>query len=175
MNDHSTIPHTTPAWAWVLQHAKIIDAMAKRFALGTSIPRDELRAELICDLGEQYHRFDSSRGSVFTFVYLRAKRVRRGLVRQSVRNTGAPLDLAREDGPVMVSPVRVGGRGNHERTEAIAAVVEFLEVATPEQREAAKSVLLGLDARDVRKRYGWTMKQRDAILRPETPLEASCQ
>lgn len=162
-------PRTAPAWAWVLQHSRLIERAAKRFAIGTSIPREELRSELIADLAAVFGKYDPARSAPSTWIWMRASKVRRGLVRAAIRGSAAPLPGAEagdhEEYRRSELPAPVGSRGHVARAEAQAEIVILLDRASPAQRAAALSVLRGWDPAEVRARLGISIRERDAVVR----------
>lgn len=150
-------PTLAPAWAWVLSHATLIDRVAWTFVRGTSLTHEDYRAELIADLASMHAKYDPARAGATTWIWLRAARVRRTMVRAAVRGSGAPLDDR--------DALPVGSAGHDERTSARAEVVSILDRATPIQRMAALSVLRGWSRDEVRSRLALSIPQRDALVR----------
>jgi DNA-directed RNA polymerase specialized sigma24 family protein len=157
MTNHDLEPHA-PAWAWILSHSTLIERFAWKFVRGTSLTHDDFRAELIADLAAIFPRFDPHRASPSTWIWMRAAKVRRTMVRAAVRGSAAPLLDELDEVPV-------GGHGSNSRGEARAEVVCLLDRATPHQRMAALSVMRGWDRDEVRRRLGCSLRERDAIVR----------
>jgi DNA-directed RNA polymerase specialized sigma24 family protein len=139
--------------------------VARRFVCGTSLDREDYRCELIADLAAIHPKYDPQRSAPITWIWMRAQKVRRGMVRGAVRNTAAPLGLpegVEYEDPALTSPV--GSRGHPARAEAIAEVVAILDRMTPHQRKVALSVLRNWTQKEVKSRLGLTLCQREAVL-----------
>lgn len=135
-----------PQFAFVLQHAKTIEQAARFFAKGTYLSTTDLASELKVDIIARWEKYDPERGTPKNWIYMRARAVRRGLVRQSVRNTGAPLsDL---------DALPEWSTGSAQRAEARAEVAVQLARATDEQRIAALSLVKDWSAERVRRKLG---------------------
>lgn len=153
-----TTTTTAPVWAFILANSRTIDSYAWTFVTNTALDREDFRGELIADLAATHHKYDSTRCGASTWIFMRARAVKRGMLRASYRNTGAgEVDPDRDT-------LGVGLRGNHDRIAAKAEVIGILDRATPAQRRAALSVLHGLDRGEVVARLGITAAQRDALV-----------
>jgi hypothetical protein len=158
-----------PAWAFVLEHARKIDRVTRAMCAGTSISRDDLHGSLCADLVERFAGFDPSRGEPGAWIWMRCQAVRRGLIRQSVRNTGAPLDLGTGEAPESRDPLPVGARGHAGRVEAMAALAPLIRRASPEQVRACQSILLGWGATEIRAAFGSTRHRNELLARLAEP------
>jgi hypothetical protein len=146
-----------PRFAFVLQYARVIDGATRSVCSGTLLSFEDFRGELVLDLVETFEKWSPERGAASTWIYMRARHVRRGLVRQSVRNTGAPLlDTEVLPESAFASPTRI---------EARAEVGLILDRAEPEDRVAALSLVRDWSAKRVRDRLGCSTVQRTAKLR----------
>jgi RNA polymerase sigma factor (sigma-70 family) len=146
-----------PRFAFVLQHARVIDAATRRYCSGTLLSFEDYRSELVLDLVETFERWNPERGAASTWIYMRARHVCRGLVRQSVRNTGAPL-LDTEILPDSAF-------ASENRIEARTEVALILDRAESDDRVAALSYLREWSASRVRERLGCSTVQRTQRLR----------
>ena len=146
-----------PRFAFILEHARIIDGATRSVCTGTLLAFEDFRSELVVDLVETFDKWSPDRGAASTWIYMRARHIRRGMVRQSVRNTFAPLldsDALPETAAESAS-----------RVEARVDVSRLLEGAEPEERLAALSCLRDWTPRDVRARLGCSTHVRDRRLR----------
>lgn len=135
-----------PRFAFVLQYARVIDAATRSVCSGTLLSFEDFRSELVVDLVETFEKWNPERGAASTWIYMRARHVRRGLVRQSIRNTGVPLlDTERLPDSAYASPSRI---------EARAEVGMVLRRASPEDKIAAKSLVRDWSPKRVRARLG---------------------
>jgi len=135
-----------PRFAFVLQHARVIDAATRSVCSGTLLSFEDFRSELVVDLVETFEKWSPDRGAASTWIYMRARHVRRGLVRQSIRNTGVPL--------LDTEVLPESAFASATRIEARAEVGMILERAEPEDRIAALSLVREWPARRVRDRLG---------------------
>lgn len=154
----TTATPNSAAWAWVLENSNLIERFAWNFVRGTSLTFEDYRGELIADLAAVFPQYNPARASPSTWIWMRAAKVRRGMVRAAVRGSAAPLVPDLDEVPV-------GGHGNGKRGEARAEIGAILARATPHQQAAALSVLRGWDRAEIRARLGMSVNQRDEILR----------
>jgi hypothetical protein len=145
-----------PRFAFVLEHARIIDGATRSVCAGTLLAFEDFRSELVVDLVETFEKWSPDRGAPSTWIYMRARHIRRGMVRQSVRNTFAPLlDTDALPETAAESAARVEARVDASR---------LLAGADRDERLAAISVLRDWTPSDVRDRLGCCTNARDRRL-----------
>lgn len=116
------------AWVWALAHHKSIDSGCWRFVRGTPLDFDELRTEVLIDIVERWATgYDPTRGSPSTWIWMRVRAVRRGMVRHGVRNerNRAPDQRdadGRAVGAVDLLALPDASEGSSSRTEARACL-----------------------------------------------------
>lgn len=138
--------HLAPQFAFVLEHSKTIGQAARFFAKGTPLSPADVASELKVDLIDKWGKYTPDRGTPQNWIYMRARHVRRTLVRRSVRNTFAPLsDL---------DALPEGCRGSQRRVEARAEVAILLKRATKDQQIAAISLIKDWSPERVRRKLG---------------------
>lgn len=147
---------TAPPFAFILANAKTIERAARHYARGTPLPPEDVAAELKIDLIEKWGKYKPERGSASNWIYMRARHVRRSMVRQSVRNSFAPLsDL---------DALPEGHRGSVSRLEARAEVAVLMSRADDSQQIAAVSIVRDWSPDRVRRKLGCSTVQRTAKL-----------
>ena len=144
------------SWAFVLQHRSLIAKLTYRFK--GSLDFDDLHGQIVVDLGQHGHRYDSEKGSASTFITWRIRAARTEQLRQHRKfsmNGGVcdhDVDLVFS---TSVTP------GSIERRILIS---QILNGATPRQREAAESLMLGLSGIEIRDQMGCGITARNARL-----------
>lgn len=113
-----------PEFAFLLANAGAIRGLARKAARGTSLDVDDLHSRLRVDLVETFGKFradpdDPDRG-VGNWIFMRARNVRRSMVREAKRNEADGIDRVRASGQrVYPEPaVAAVGFGHHGRVEA---------------------------------------------------------
>ncbi len=166
MNDLKTpwglVPAGTilsPEWAWILQHASLIEKHAWKVVDGTPIDVDDARGALIIDLATHFHQFDPDRGTAVTFIWMRHKKVRRTMVREGVRSKTLVAPLSDND----ETPAYM--RGSAFRMTARAEVAVAIKRCDRTTQVALLSIARDWDARTVRHNLDCTLKARDARVR----------
>lgn len=156
-----------PAWAWILQHSARIEKIAWAFVRRTSLDYEDFRGELIADLAAMFPAYDASRGGPGAWVWLRAQRVRRTMIRAKMReerknkqSIGFLDDIVAHGHEPSIA---AGQRGSRERFEASVEVVELLRRAHPVQVRAALSVLREAETEEIARKFG-SRRRRDALV-----------
>lgn len=134
MNKSNTTPKDyVTAWAFVLQHRDLVERITRKLGIATPLALDDYRSEVIADLVDTFDRYTPERGSPSTWIWMRAAKVRRGLVRQGIRNSS---DVDWTD--ALPDVIDVGGlRRNPYGPERMVAAAEvaILAARRPSARE----------------------------------------
>jgi hypothetical protein len=159
------------AWAFILEHAEMVDSAAWKVVRGTPLEYDDGRGELIAYLVENHHKWNPSRGwSARTWVFAQASKVRRSMVRAAVRNKFAQQDDDYGDQGVAVGDdllalqVRAAVAGERGAEPVSARLAIILRNTDERHRVAVVSVLQDWDAKQVRQHLGVTKTKRDEIV-----------
>lgn len=156
------------AWMFCLEHSKLIDRMSKKSVHGTTLRFEDFRGELLADLASTFTKYDPSRGAgPSTWIFMRSRAVKRGMVRASVRGTA--VSLTRADGDdfgaaeleVHDDPsLRTSAAGIERRAELRLIV----DRATDTERQMIGSILTGSSIAETAERTGFTVRQQYKII-----------
>ena len=168
-----TATETAPAWAFVLRHAGLISRMARRFDAGLD-PAD-FRAEVVADLAATFGKYDPTRCAPSTWIFMRARAIRRASVRASIRGNAISLSEPVAEGSTETREAALSapvvGRRSAAQAEARAVLATLIDESNLNERQAlaCRSHLAGWD-RERLKRAGFpTRAARDRVLRTIAP------
>jgi len=143
-------------WAWVMSHGEAIQNACRSLwypKLGVEL--NDFKHALLLDLHDKAAGFDCTRGSAGAYVWWRAKAVRLRIQRE--------CSLEDADRITVISTASDDERWA-DRVFTYLLISDVLALATPEQIEAANSVLLGLSNSEVRQRLSVSLTARNARL-----------
>lgn len=124
---------TALAWAWVLEHADMIRAVATKQCTGTGLDAEDLHSDLLLRIVTRWHNYDSERSAPVTWVWWQAMAQRKEAIkRRSRASRTTPMEPKHH--PVV-------------RPAATAAVQleELRAMATPDEWQAATLMGIGLE------------------------------
>ena len=67
------------AWAWVLQHANLIQGISRSHTQGTGLSHDDHHGDLLVRLVEKWESYDPDRSSASTWVWFQSMAVRKSM------------------------------------------------------------------------------------------------
>ncbi len=155
------------AWAFVLDHSRAIHSAARRTWKDGRMDVEDFHHDLVVDIARNFHKFDASRSSAVTWVFLRARKVQDRTLRalsarkdraHSTRSLSAPETT--EEVAIQVAVER-GDYGSPEAMVAQVTVAQVLRAATPLQADAARSAMEGWTGEEVRTSFGCSMSARN--------------
>lgn len=122
---NTTSTQYVTAWAFVLQHRDLVERITRKLGIATPLSLDDYRGEVIADLVATFEKYQPTRGTPSTWIWMRAAKVRRGLVREGIRNSS---DVDWTD--TLPDVIDVGGlRRNPYGPERIVAAAEVALLA----------------------------------------------
>jgi DNA-directed RNA polymerase specialized sigma24 family protein len=155
------------AWAFVLAHSRVILSAARRSWKDDRVDHDDFHHDLVVDVARNFHKFDQSRASAVTWIYLRARKTKdrtlRSLSARKDRAHGTrSLDVVESEteSPVILGS-EAGEYGSHETMLAQVTVREVLRFASPLQADACQSAMEGWTGEEVRQSFGCSMSARN--------------
>lgn len=163
------------AWAFVLQHATLIERMSGRFFDQLkSEDKDDARADLVALIVERYDgsKIATARdpyAMAVCWIGFQCRRIQKTYTRRFRRETREGVGMATTaSGVDVLSLVPADGYGSHDDVEANVARLEAEEVAqriyaeaTPKQREAMMTILLEMSSEEMRAAFGITPNVRN--------------
>lgn len=167
LSQPATDSPSAAAWSFVLEHARVIASAARRTWKDGRVDVEDFHHDLVVDVARNYYKFDASRASAVTWIYLRARKVKdRTLRALSARKDRAhstrSIDVARseEETPICLG-VESGAYGSPEALLAQVTVGQVLRVASPLQADAARSAMEAWTGEEVRQSFGCSMSARN--------------
>mgnify|MGYP003659466348 CR=1 FL=1 len=152
-----TVSEQAAAWSFVLQHKERITKLVNRFC-HPNIENEELDAQVVADLGERAHQYDPNKGQPSTFIVWRIRAVQTRMVRKNSR------ELATDPADFVDQTALSGVDDGAKQIEQSILVKQTLEIATPNQREACESLMVGLSGIEIREQLGCGITARNARL-----------
>jgi hypothetical protein len=162
------------AWAFVLQHATLIERMSGRFFDQLkSEDKEDARADLIALIVDRYDgsKIASARdpyAMAVCWIGFQCRRIQKTYTRRFRRETREGIGATTASGVDVLSLMPAEGYGSHDDVEANVARLEAEEVAqriyaeaTPKQREAMMTILLEMSSDEMRAAFGITPNVRN--------------
>lgn len=129
--EYDTDQLLTLSWAWVLEHATMIDRISLALCRGTGLDADDFKQSVVLRVVERWQHYDSSKGKPSTWVTWQARAVRKEHLRWLRRRKNeAPLEPCNH-------PVRQPGG------EARAMLVQLHDMASDDEWAATVATAQG--------------------------------
>ena len=140
------------AWSWILEHSNLIERICFKVAAG--VDAEDLRHDVMLSLVDRHSSYDASRSGASTWVWWRARDVRQRMIRQ--RKVSSWSDISPDEIEASL--------GSTESIEKAIRVAEVMAVASPTQRAAAETLMLGLSGAETQSAIGCGLQARNARL-----------
>ena len=152
------------AWAFVLQHATIINRIVRKQSFGSGISPEDMESEVFIRVAEKWKTYNEEASAPSTWIWWQARAVRKDLIRNRIRQleTETNLDAANH----------IGVRSN---AESIVLVNQIKKLASHNEWNAAKAKADGYTGESLAEQCGchqFSARRRIESLRNKINTEA---
>ena len=107
-------PPESLAWAWVLQHAKLIQGISRSHTHGTGLDQDDHHGDLLVRLVSKWESYEPDRSSASTWVWFQSMAIRKSmthrrsksLMETTLEDEHHPVVRESQDSTVMLAQVK---------------------------------------------------------------------
>lgn len=150
-----TMDQHASAWAFILANRKTIERFTQIMIRDCSLSYEDFRGELLARIAETHHRYDPRRAGASTWIFLHARKVKRGLVRQAIRNHALSLYTPTGTGSATLLPSEGPSpdwaEGTPGRMEARADLAHIYARIGEDARVALLALAGGAQVQHIRK------------------------